>query len=94
MILIKFIFGIWIISSAYVLMICIIKILIVFINFIKKNHQECFEKYLGNIMDNPHKIHSDYDKPWCWQYDIRLKNFEEDNFWSMLTDKKIGNSKS
>lgn len=29
---------------------------------------------------NELKIHSDYDKPWCWQYDIRLRNLEEDKF--------------
>ena len=42
-------------------------------------------------MNNAHKIHADYDKPWCWQYDIRLKNLEEDKFWSMLSDEEIQN---
>ena len=42
---------------------------------------------------NELKIHSDYDKPWCWQYDIRLRNLEEDKFWSMLSDEEIANLK-
>lgn len=42
---------------------------------------------------NELKIHSDYDKPWCWQYDIRLRNLEEDKFWSMLSDDKIADLK-
>ena len=45
-------------------------------------------------MNNAHKIHSDYNKPHCWQYDIRLKNFEDDKFWSMLSDEEIANLKS
>jgi hypothetical protein len=42
---------------------------------------------------NELKIHSDYDKPWCWQYDIRLRNLEEDKFWSMLSDDEIADLK-
>lgn len=42
-------------------------------------------------LNNAHKIHSDYDKPWCWQYNIRLENLEEDKFWSMLSDEEIQN---
>lgn len=42
-------------------------------------------------MYNAHKIHADYDKPWCWQYNIRLENLEEDKFWSMLSDEEIQN---
>lgn len=44
-------------------------------------------------MNNAHKIHADYDKPWCWQYDIRLKNLEQDKFWSMLSDEEIDSLK-
>ena len=40
-------------------------------------------------MNNAHKIHSDYDKPYCWQYYIRLQNLEEDTFWSMLSDEEM-----
>lgn len=39
------------------------------------------------------KIHSDYDKEWCWQYDIRKKNLEEDKLKSMLSDEEIENLK-
>ena len=42
-------------------------------------------------MYNAHKIHADYDKPWCWQYNIRLENLEDDKFWSMLSDEEIQN---
>lgn len=42
---------------------------------------------------NELKIHSDYNKPWCWQYDIRLRNLEEDKFWSMLSDDEIADLK-
>lgn len=42
---------------------------------------------------NAHKIHADYDKPHCWQYDIRVKNLEDDKFWSMLSDEEIANLK-
>ena len=42
-------------------------------------------------MYNAHRIHADYDKPWCWQYNIRLENLEEDKFWSMLSDEEIQN---
>ena len=42
-------------------------------------------------MNNAHRIHADYDKPWCWQYNIRLENLEEDKFWSMLSDEEIQN---
>ena len=44
-------------------------------------------------MNNAHKIHADYDKPWCWQYEIRLRNLEDDKFWSMLSDEEIANLK-
>jgi hypothetical protein len=44
-------------------------------------------------MQNTHKIHADYNKPWCWQYEIRLRNLEEDKFWSMLSDEEIENLK-
>lgn len=42
---------------------------------------------------NKLKIHLDYDKSWCWQYDIRLRNLEEDKFWSMLSDEEIADLK-
>ena len=44
-------------------------------------------------MANAQKIHADYDKPWCWQYDIRLRNLNEDRFWSMLPDEELDNLK-
>lgn len=44
-------------------------------------------------MQNAHKTHADYDKPWCWQYDIRLRNLESDKFWSMLSDSEIAGLK-
>lgn len=44
-------------------------------------------------MANAHKIHADYDKPYCWQYHIRLQNLEEDKFWSMLPDEEIDSLK-
>ena len=44
-------------------------------------------------LNNAYKIHSDYNKPWCWQYEIRLNNLEDDKFWSMLPDEEIENLK-